>query len=239
MRPDCWLPDLLRFMLGTGVRIAEGMALRWFRVDLDEGVAVIGDNLARETGQGLVLHSPKTEAGFRVLPLPDFVVMMLRMRYPVEGFGLAPVFPNALGEWRAPENTGRSIRKFRNAAGYPWSTSHVCRHTAATIADEQGLSAREISGYVGHAWPSFTQDRCMDRRSSATARLSASNLVRKSTRSSAVSAGHLAAALDVGNLAHRVALDRVHPDRVPHHPGQHCPVCTNGVRLEPPSSEVR
>jgi integrase len=40
----------------------------------------------------------------------------------------------------------------------------VRRHTAATIMDEQGLTAREISGYLGHARPSFTQDTYMDKR---------------------------------------------------------------------------
>lgn len=198
------LPDLLRYLLGTGVRIAEAMALRWFRVDLEEGVVVHGDNLSRVTGKGLVLVEPKTEAGFRVLPLPDFVKMMLRMRYPGERYAACPVFPKfpmfpvltdtdrrssrsqrRTGEerttglyhpgahtggrwmvdaWRDPNNTARSIRKFRDQAGYPWFTAHTCRHTSITIMDQQGISPREISGYSGHARPSFTQDRYMDRR---------------------------------------------------------------------------
>jgi integrase len=230
------LPDLMRYLLGTGVRIGEACALRWFRVDLDEGVVIHGDNLVREalacaecehprrehakgtkkcpTGsgtwsgpdrKGLVLHEPKTEAGFRVLPLPDFVLMMLKLRYPGPEFGMAPIFPKfpvypllnptdrrssrscrRVGEkrvtglyrptaaqggrflvdaWRDPNNTGRSIRKFRTAAAcYPWLTAHVFRHTAATIMDQQGLTPREISGYLGHARPSFTQDKYLDRR---------------------------------------------------------------------------
>lgn len=226
------LPDVLRYMLGTGVRLGEVMGLRWMRVDLEEGVSVHGDNLVRETKKclackeskrrhraeqcpsgdttwveppegtyGLLLHEPKTEAGFRVLPLPDFVLLMLQLRYPGPGCEDAPVFPsfptypvqNATerrssrsgrrvgekrlhpyrptardgglfvpGAWRDPNNTDRSIRKFREAAGYVWFTSHVCRRTAATILDEQGLTPREISGYIGHARPSFTQDNYMD-----------------------------------------------------------------------------
>lgn len=176
------LPDLLRYLLGTGVRISEALALRWFRVDLTEGVVVHGDNLSRVTGQGLILKEPKTEAGFRVLPLPTFVLMMLKLRYPGERYAMTPVFPGCLygsrrelragrvlleqreNGWRDPNNTSRSVRKFRDAAGYPWFTSHVCRHTAITICDQENLTPREISGYVGHARPSFTQDRYMDRR---------------------------------------------------------------------------
>jgi integrase len=158
------LPDLVRYMLGSGVRLGEALGLRWFRVDLDEGIAVHGDNLVTVTGKGLMLEQPKTEAGYRVLPLPDFVLMMLRMRYPGPEYGNDPVFPNAFGTWRDRNNTGRSLRKFRKATNYEWVTSHVFRKTAITIMDQQGLSARSIAGYVGHARPSITQDTYMDKR---------------------------------------------------------------------------
>lgn len=156
------LADIMRYMVGTGVRLGEVLSLRWFRVDLDEGVSVHGDNLVRETGKGLVLHEPKTLAGFRVLPLPDFVVMLLRLRYPGEQYAMSPVFANEAGNWRDPNNFVHYVKKAAIGAEYPWFTSHVCRRTAATIMDEQGLSAREISGYLGHANPSFSQDQYMD-----------------------------------------------------------------------------
>lgn len=157
------LPNLLRYMLGTGVRLGEALGLRWMRVDIEEGVAVHGDNLVWEDGVGLVLHEPKTPAGFRVLPLPDFVLMMLRFSYPGDAYRAGPVFPNANGDWRHPANTGRAIRNFRKGAGFPWFTSHVCRHTAITIWDEQGISPREMTGYSGHARPSML-DPYLDRR---------------------------------------------------------------------------
>lgn len=158
------LPDLVRYYLGTGVRLSEALGLRWCRVDLDQGIAIHGDNLTTVTGVGLVLDRPKTEAGYRVLPLPDFVVMMLKMRYPGPEFIDSPVFPNIYGGWRDRNNVGRSLRKFRMAAGYGWVTTHVFRKTAITIMDQQGLTARTIAGYVGHARPSITQDTYMDKR---------------------------------------------------------------------------
>lgn len=158
------LPDLVRYMLGSGVRLSEALGLRWIRVDLDQGIVVHGDNLTTVTGKGLFLKEPKTDAGYRVLPMPDFVMMMLKMRYPGPEYAMSPVFPNALGTWRDRNNTGRTLRKFRTAAGYKWVTSHVFRKTAITIMDQQGLSARTIAGYVGHARPSITQDTYMDRR---------------------------------------------------------------------------
>lgn len=159
------LPDLVRYMVGTGVRLGEALGLCWERIDMDQGIAVHGDNLVTVTGRGLVLQPPKTAAGYRVLPLPDFVVMMLSMRHPGRAFAGSPVFPNALGGWRDRNNTGRSLRKFRNAnPEYAWVTTHVFRKTAITIMDQRGLSARSIAGYVGHARPSITMDVYMDKR---------------------------------------------------------------------------
>lgn len=187
------LPDIFRYLMGSGVRIGELMGLRWFRVDLEQGVVIHGDNLVSETkrcrtcarprsehddnrcpdettfwsdpgrGSGLILHSPKTPAGLRILRLPEFTVMMLRMRYPGPGYEMNPVFGNAFGGWRNPSNTGRSIRLFREQAGYGWFSAHTWRRTAITICDEEGVTAREISGYAGHSNIAMTQSY-MDRR---------------------------------------------------------------------------
>lgn len=187
------LPACFRYLMGSGVRIGEMLGLRWFRVDLEHGIVVHADNLVSETkrclrckrprsehradrcpdgvtvwsdpgaGTGLVLHTAKTAAGVRTLQLPQFVRLMLEMRYPGAGFEMNPVFGNALGTWRHPCNTGRSIRTFREQAGYGWFSAHTWRRTAITICDEQGITARETSGYVGHSNVSQTQDY-MDRR---------------------------------------------------------------------------
>lgn len=186
------LPDVFRYLAGSGVRIGELMGLRWLRVDLERGAVIHGDNLVSETkrcricarpraehtsgrcpdgltswsdtgvGSGLVLHEPKTPAGFRTLKLPSFTLMMLAMRYPGPAYAMAPVFPNSLGDWRNPSNTGRSIRLFREQAGYGWFSAHTWRHTAISVCAEEGIEMREISGYHGHSNPSFTMDHYLD-----------------------------------------------------------------------------
>lgn len=170
------LPDVFRYLMGSGVRIGELMGLRWFRVDLERGIVVHADNLVSETkrcrdcgkvrrdhnsgtctwtdpgvGSGLILHSAKTAAGIRTIRLPQFTLLMLQMRYPGPGFEMNPVFGNAYGGWRNPSNTGRSIRMFREQAGYGWFSAHTWRRTAITACSEEGIETREISGYVGHS----------------------------------------------------------------------------------------
>src|SRR5581483_10199260 len=82
------LPDIVTFMLGTGVRIGEALAVRWQDVDL-EGVPVVDGedmrlvpivaitgNIVRHRGDGLHRHTGKTATSLRIVPLPRFVVTM-------------------------------------------------------------------------------------------------------------------------------------------------------------------
>jgi integrase len=73
------LPDLVDFVLGTGVRIGEACGLRWSAVDLAAGTVRIEATLIRVSGQGLAVQEvPKTTAGRRTLALPGFVLDLLR-----------------------------------------------------------------------------------------------------------------------------------------------------------------
>lgn len=161
------LPDLTRFMLATGARIGEALALYWEDVDLDAGTVRIDWTLVRVRGEGLRRTDPKTSHSRRVLTLPSWAVDMLRRRYKAamaENRGLAsPVFPDVNGNLRDPSNTRRALREARGSERFGWVTSHVFRKTAATIMDEAGLSARQIADHLGHSRPSITQDTYMGR----------------------------------------------------------------------------
>lgn len=174
------LPDIVRVMLGTGLRIGEVMALRWCDLDLEGTplvinhelrsvpVAVISGNVTRVKGQGLVLHEGKTASAQRMVPLPRFVVDVLRQRR--ERLAAladdAPVFGaitrTGIG-WRDPDAVGLWVREVRTWVGLSWMTTHVWRKTAATVLDEAGLSARAIANQLGHAQVSVTQNVYMGR----------------------------------------------------------------------------
>lgn len=62
------LPDLTSFMLGTGVRIGESLAVAWDQVDFEQATVEISFTLIRIKAHGLVRKSTKTAAGTRVLP---------------------------------------------------------------------------------------------------------------------------------------------------------------------------
>lgn len=157
------LPDLTRWMLATGLRIGEALAVAWSDVDLGAGTVEVDWKLIRITGEGLRRVRRLKGGDDRTLPLPPFAVAMLRRRRP-DAKALGPVFPDALGGWRDPSNTSRAFREARDAAGFSWVTSHVFRKTCATILDDAGLSARAIADQLGHARPSMTQDVYMARK---------------------------------------------------------------------------
>lgn len=158
------LPDLVFFMLATGVRIGEALATVWSEVDFDAGTVQITSSLIRVKGQGLLRKGTKSRAGERTLPLPVSAVAVLRRRYMTGARLDQPLFPDVLGGFRDPANVRRELRDARGTEALAWITSHSFRKTAATILDEAALSARLVADQLGHSRPSMTQDVYMGRR---------------------------------------------------------------------------
>lgn len=169
------LPDLTRFLLATGLRISEALAVTFADIDLATREMRADWQITRVRGQGLVRRRRKGERGERVsavLRLPQWAVAMLRRRR--LALGLGPVFPDSLGGWRDPSNTSRCVREARarlskraREAGEPtweWMTSHVLRKTVATDLDDAGVPTRVISDQLNHSQVSMTQNRYLGRR---------------------------------------------------------------------------
>jgi integrase len=158
------LPDLVFFMLATGVRIGEARATVWSEVDLEVGTVQITSTLLRVKGEGLLRKRTKSRAGERTLPLPVSAGAVLRRRFMTGARLDQPVFPDLLGGFRDPANVRRELREARGQDTLAWITSHTFRKTAATILDEAALSARLVADQRGHSRPSMTQDVYLGRR---------------------------------------------------------------------------
>lgn len=172
------LPDLVRFFLGTGLRIGEALATRRLDVNLDgvpvrssDGdvrvlVVTIAGNVTWVKGKGLVRHDGKSEAALRVIPLPRFAVDMLHRRFEVPGEDDWPVFPAAGRDgrvtYRWPANVRRTLRSVREEVGLDWMTPHTWRRTYATILDDEvTLTDRMKADLMGHA--QFLKDAYVSR----------------------------------------------------------------------------
>jgi integrase len=155
------LPDLVAFLLGTGLRIGEACAVRPSTVDLAAATLTVTGTVVRERGRGLLIQDvPKTTAGRRTITLPPRTVELLRHRLtaPTTTDDDPVIFPSPQGRLRDPSNTSGDLRTALDRAGFPWATSHTFRKTVATRLDEASLSARQIADHLGHSRPSLTQD---------------------------------------------------------------------------------
>lgn len=160
------LPDLVDFMLATGLRIGEASAVTWDALDLDAATVEVRGTVIRVKGKGLVLKlKPKTKAGYRTLRLPSWAVAMLRRRQ-VEAVTnpWGAVFTAPLGGLRDPSNTQADLRSVLDTAGYPWVTSHTFRKTAATLLEQAGMTVRAVADQLGHADVTTTQNHYFGRK---------------------------------------------------------------------------
>ena len=159
------LPDLIRFLLGSGCRIGEALGMRWADLDLERGRAHVSGSIVRVKGQPLQRAVGKTDAANRHIYLPASLVLTLQMRW--DGRDMIddlPVFSSAAGTWRDLNNVQRMFRYVRDSVpGLEWMTSHTFRRTVATMLDEAGLTPREIADHLGHSRPSMSMDTYMAR----------------------------------------------------------------------------
>jgi integrase len=114
------LPDLVDWMLATGSRIGEALALRYGSnsdgrplLDLDAGTWEVNATVVRVPGQGLVVQPrPKTAAGWRVIAVPEFAVAMQRGRPAGRGSVDRLVFTAPVaGGLRDPNNVSGDLRQ--------------------------------------------------------------------------------------------------------------------------------
>ena len=157
------LPDLARFLLGTGCRLGEAVGVHWEDVDLDCHTVHVCRTVLRVPGQGVVVKRPKSRSGWRLLRIPVWLVDLLRQRSDGASPG-DPVFPDGVGGYRDRNNIEKDFRRVRSGTPFEWVVPHTYRKTVATLLDASGLSARTIADQLGHARISMTQDVYLGRK---------------------------------------------------------------------------
>lgn len=177
-----WYP-IFAVMLGTGLRIGEVAGLRWCDIDLEEGIIDINHTLvyydhrdpSGKQGCYFNVHSPKTEAGKRQVPMMEFVkeAFLMEKEYQRE-IGLTCnvvidgytdfIFLNRDGGTFYQGTLNKTIRRIIRDCNdevlqkgeddpvlLPHFSCHSLRHTFTTRMCEAGVNIKVMQDTLGHA----------------------------------------------------------------------------------------
>ena len=178
-----WYP-IFAVMLGTGMRVGETVGLRWCDIDLNESIIDINHTLIyynhATNGCYFNVHSPKTKAGIRSIPMLDFVREAfleeqqyqqergIRCEAQIDGY-TDFIFVNRFGHTQHQGTLNKALRRIirdcndevllngkSNPVLLPPFSCHNLRHTFTTRMCEAGVNIKVIQDTLGHADVSTT-----------------------------------------------------------------------------------
>lgn len=136
---------LYRFLIATGLRIGEALALTKSDVDFNNCTVSINKNVVFINGERIVQDTPKTDAGNRTIPVSSELCIELAK------INTAILFPFTYGA------VYHSFREITQKTGIK-VTAHLLRHTYATRLEEAGIPPKIKQYLMGHATLHMTQD---------------------------------------------------------------------------------
>ena len=153
---DSGVFELYYLELATGLRRGELLGLKWEDIDLEHGDLRVRRQIARINGK--VVEAPlKTKNAYRTLPLAEDTISILKEQK--KKVGSSPwVFPSATGGPISPDSVLHMLHRVLKRAGLPQVRFHDLRHTFATLALQNGVDIKTVSGMLGHFSAGFTLD---------------------------------------------------------------------------------
>jgi integrase len=159
------LRPIVSFLLGTGARRGEALALRWGDVNFQTNIVRIERSLEQTKGS-IRIKSPKTKNGRRNVTISPWLVAELRAHRARQderrmslGAGRAPddttVFAKWNGEVRSPSRLSQDFAAAMDTLKID-CTLHGLRHTHVSQLIAAGLDVLTISRRIGHASPAIT-----------------------------------------------------------------------------------
>ncbi|NVM96127.1 site-specific integrase [Arthrobacter sp. AETb3-4] len=163
------LHEIADFLVGTGLRPGELLALHWKEIDLESEppTASINATIIRTTRGGVRIQDhPKSRHGVRRLTLPAFLVVELRKRRQHQETASSPnptnlVFPSSTGTICDANNVGKVWRKAADSIGYNWVTFRTLRKSNATVV-ARTMGAEAAAYQLGHSKIAMTQEHYIE-----------------------------------------------------------------------------
>ena len=141
--------ELFLLELSTGMRRGEILGLKWTDLNLADGSLRISRQVVT-AGNELIVQQPKTKSSIRTILLPPYMVEVLaKMK---EKKTCDWMFPSPVkeGEPRNPTSLLHRFKLILQRSGCKDIRFHDLRHTFATMAIENGMDVKTLSGIIGH-----------------------------------------------------------------------------------------
>src|SRR5262249_13469738 len=161
------LRPIVSFLLGTGCRRGEVLALRWQDVDLEKGTVRI-ERSVEQTKAGLRVKTPKTKAGKRTVTISPWLIAELRALHARRqeqrlklGMGRVSGDPLVFARWDGKIRSQHWLSKNFAAAMKTLKIGcklHALRHTHVSQLIAAGLDVLTIGRRIGHASAAITLD---------------------------------------------------------------------------------
>ena len=141
--------------LATGLRRGELLGLKWQDIDWTNGIIKVRRQVARVDGQ--IVEAPlKTKNSYRAVSISPQAIEVLREQKCKTNDTY--VFPSPNGGPISPDSVNNMLKRVLERAGIPKVRFHDLRHTFATIALQNGVDIKTVSGMLGHFSAGFTLD---------------------------------------------------------------------------------
>lgn len=152
---------LYKFLLATGCRINEALALSWSDIDLDNAVVHVTKTLNYKQE----VNSPKSKSSYRDIDIDRQTVAMLRQykrRQAQEAWQLGRsetvVFSDFIHEYPNNRTLQTRLRTHFKRSQVNNIGFHGFRHTHASLLLNSGIPYKELQHRLGHSQISMTMD---------------------------------------------------------------------------------
>jgi integrase len=148
--------DLFAVLAMSGLRLGEGLALRWRDIDFDMNAIRVERSWSPAGG----FHEPKTDSSRRAVVLLPSLAATLRDFYRVQG-GPSPDALLFTHDGKQPLDPGNTRRRFYaalQAASLRHVTIHSLRHSFASVMLASGANIKALQRALGHSSATMTLD---------------------------------------------------------------------------------